>query len=204
MKLTTLILVTLLTCSSCSPGSDYQPRNGDIIFHTSQSPQSLAIQKATHPPYSHMGIVYLKDKQAYVFEAVEPVELTPLVQWIARGEHGEFAVKRLRDADELFGAAALARMHEEGETFRGKHYDPFFEWSDERIYCSELVWKIYQRALGIEIGVLQTLRDFDLSDPLVQAKLEERYGDNIPLDMKVISPAAMFDSDFLVTVDLGP
>ena len=147
-----------------------------------------------------MGIVYLKDKQAYVFEAVEPVKLTPLDQWIARGEHGQFAVKRLRDADELLDAASLARMKELGDAFRGKHYDLYFEWSDDRIYCSELVWKIYQRALGIEIGALQTLRDFDRSDPVVQAKMLERYGDNIPLDMKVISPAAIFASDLLVTV----
>ena len=204
MKLTTLVLFALLAGCSSSPGTDYQLRNGDIIFHTSRSPQSVAIQKATHSPYSHMGIVYLKDEHAYVFEAVKRVKLTPLDQWIARGEHGEFAVKRLRDADELLDAAALARMKEVGDAFRAKDYDLFFEWSDEQIYCSELVWKIYQRALGIEIGVLQTLRDFDLSDPLVQAKLEERYGDNIPLDMEVISPAAMFDSDLLGTVDLGP
>ena len=32
-------------------------QNGDIIFQSSQSDQSIAIQLATHSKYSHMGIV---------------------------------------------------------------------------------------------------------------------------------------------------
>ncbi|WP_206680678.1 hypothetical protein [Hymenobacter polaris] len=33
-------------------------REGDLIFHTSQSAQSQAIQLATHSPYSHCGLLY--------------------------------------------------------------------------------------------------------------------------------------------------
>jgi hypothetical protein len=76
-----------------------------------------------------------------------------------------------------------------------------FEWSDDRIYCSELVWKIYQRGAGIEIGALQTMKDFDLTSPAVAAKLRERFGDTVPLNETVISPAAMFDSPLLTTVE---
>jgi hypothetical protein len=35
---------------------------------------------------------------------------------------------------------------------------------------------------------------------MVQAKMKERYGNHIPLDEQVISPAAMFNSDKLITV----
>jgi hypothetical protein len=31
-----------------------------------------------------------------------------------------------------------------GEEFTGKNYDMTFEWSDNNIYCSELIWKVYQ------------------------------------------------------------
>ena len=91
-------------------------------------------------------------------------------------------------------------MRAVGETYRGRGYDLYFEWSDERIYCSELVWKVYKRAVGIEIGHLQRLRDFDLSHPVVRQKLRERYGSRIPSDEPVISPAAMFNSDQLIEV----
>ena len=76
----------------------------------------------------------------------------------------------------------------------------YFGWSDDRIYCSELVWKIYKEALGIELGKLQQLKEFDLSHPIVQKKLKERYGNNIPYDEKVISPAAIFESEELELV----
>ena len=196
-----LILLAIIVLSySCEAPTEYEPRNGDVIFHTSQSSQSLAVQKATNSPYSHMGIVYVRDGKPVVYEAVEPVKLTPLDAWIRRGERGRFVVKRLIDADRLLTPDALERMREAGKAFEGKPYDLYFEWSDERVYCSELVWKIFKRALDIEVGALQTMRAFDLSDPVVQAKIRERWAGQPPLDERVISPAAMFTSNMLETV----
>ncbi|MEW5978574.1 MAG: YiiX/YebB-like N1pC/P60 family cysteine hydrolase [Acidobacteriota bacterium] len=91
-------------------------------------------------------------------------------------------------------------MKAEGRKFQGKSYDLYFDWSDDKIYCSELVWKIYKRSLGVEIGNTQHLGDFDLSDPVVMTKIQERWKGSPPQDEVVISPRAMFDSDNLVTV----
>ena len=68
------------------------------------------------------------------------------------------------------------------------------------IYCSELIWKIYKRATGIELGKLQKLKDFDLTNETVKKKHKERYADKIPTDETVISPAAIFECDKLETV----
>jgi hypothetical protein len=193
-------LLVSLALLGCNPSSGYTPRDGDIVFHTSRSAQSLAIQLATKSPYSHMGIVYLRDGKPFVFEAVQPVKLTPLDEWIARGERQQFVAKRLRDADARLTAETLRSMRAVGEQLAGKDYDPYFEWSDERIYCSELVWKIFERGAGIELGERQTIADFDLSHPAVQQKLKERYGDRVPLDEVVISPAAIFAAADLETV----
>ena len=175
-------------------------QNGDIIFQTSKSSQSKAIQLATKSKYSHMGIIYVTEGQYYVYEAVQPVKLTKLNEWIKRGDASHYVVKRLKNSSEMLTPENIQRMKYKGEKFKGKTYDIYFEWSDERIYCSELVWKIYKEALGIEIGDLQELQDFDLTADLVKDKLKERYGDKIPSDEKVISPARMFESDNLVTV----
>jgi hypothetical protein len=43
--------------------------------------------------------------------------------------------------------------------------------------------------------------EFDLSDPLVQEKIRERFGDSVPKDEPVISPAAIFASNILITVN---
>lgn len=174
--------------------------NGDLIFQTSLSGQSKAIQLATNSKYSHCGIVYSDNGQFYVFEAIQPVKTTPLDKWIARGENGHYVIKRLKNADQVLTAETLQKMKQEGEKFKGKNYDLTFEWSDDKIYCSELIWKIYQRATGIEIGRLEKLGDFDLTDEAVKKKMKERYGDKIPMDEIVISPAAIFDSELLITV----
>lgn len=189
-----------LVLVSCAPRVDYAARDGDIVFHTSRSAQSLAIQLATKSPYSHMGIVYLREGKPFVFEAVQPVKLTPLDEWIERGERQQFVAKRLREADTLLTAETLRSMRAVGEQLAGKDYDPYFEWSDERIYCSELVWKIFERGAGIELGERQTIAAFDLSHPAVQAKVRERYGEHVPLDEVVISPAAIFAAADLETV----
>jgi hypothetical protein len=197
---TALALLLATTLAGCWQTGGYQPRNGDIVFQTSRSAQSQAIQLATKSPYSHMGIVYLRDGAAYVFEATQPVKLTPLGDWIERGARRHFAAKRLRDAETRLTPAVLERMRAAGEEFTGKDYDLYFEWSDERVYCSELVWKIFERGAGIEIGTLATISSFDLSAPAVKAKLRERWGDHVPLDETVISPAAMFAAPELETV----
>jgi uncharacterized protein YycO len=187
--------------AGCQATGEYSPRNGDLIFQTTSSRQSEAIQLATGSPYSHMGIVYVENGAILVFEAVGPVKSTPLAEWTARGENGHFVVKRLKKADDVLTPANLARMKEIGETrYRGKPYDIHFGWSDDRLYCSELVWKIYRDGAGVKIGAVQKLGDFDLSHPTVRQLMKERYGETIPFGEKVISPAAMFASDLLETV----
>jgi hypothetical protein len=82
----------------------------------------------------------------------------------------------------------------------GRDYDLAFEWSDERLYCSELVAKLYSRCAGIDLGRMQTMRDLDLSHPAVASKLHERFGESLPLDEPVISPESILTDPRLVTV----
>ena len=177
-----------------------QLHDGDLIFQTSASAQSKAIQLATKSKYSHCGLIFKEGGEYYVFEAVQPVKKTALEKWIGRGENGKYVIKRLRNADRILNAEALSKMKKAGESFAGKNYDLTFEWSDEEIYCSELIWKIYQRSTGIEIGKPEKLRDFDLSNGIVKAKMKERYGSKMPMNETVISPAAIFASEKLFVV----
>jgi len=177
-----------------------QLKDGDIIFQTSLSRQSAAIQLATHSQYSHCGLIYKTGDSYFVYEAVQPVKLTPLNKWIAKGKGGHFVIKRLKNADEILTPRVIAKMKQVGETFKGKNYDIYFDWSDDKIYCSELIWKIYKRSTGLEVGKLQQLRDFDLSSSIVQQIMKKRYGNSIPLNETVISPVSIFNSDLLTVV----
>jgi hypothetical protein len=174
-------------------------QNGDIIFQTSLSTQSAAIQKATGSKYSHCGIIF-KQHGLYVCEAVQPVKMTPLNAWIARGQDGKYVVKRLKDRSPLEQASAYKKFRNACNSFLGKNYDLTFGWSDQKVYCSELIWKSYDRGLGIKLGSLKPLKDFNLSNPDVRKKIKERYGSKLPGNELVISPQAIFESDLLETV----
>lgn len=201
MRVITALFVLGFACAcvlGCNQaGADQQVRDGDIVFQNSKSAQSLAIQRATRSPYSHMGMIVQRDGQPFVLEATDTVRYTPLDAWIKRGEGAHFVVKRLRGVQERMTPETVKKAKAVLKTLEGKSHDLTFEWSDDRMYCSELVWKFYERASGVHIGELQKLRDFDLSDPEVSAKLHERYGDSVPLDEPVISPVAMFNSPLL-------
>lgn len=197
------LLLSFLPFLSCKENNDSNIamlRDGDIIFQTSTSAQSKAIQLATNSPYSHCGIIYKQEGKYFVYEAVQPVQITPLSKWISRGKNNNYIVKRLKKADSILTPPVLQHMKSVGKNFNNRDYDLYFEWSDERIYCSELVWKLYKQSTGLEVGKLQKLKDFDLSHSTVQQKMRERYGSTIPLNEKVISPAAIFESDLLYTV----
>lgn len=185
------------------PSKKKEFQNGDIIFQTSLSPQSKAVQLATNSKYSHCGLIFKKEddnKNWYVLEAIQPVKYTLLDEWIARGKNGHFIVKRLI-SDPMLPKPRLTKLRTNAEKYLGKDYDLAFEWTDNKIYCSELIWKTYKETTGLEIGNLQQLRDFNLSNNLVRSKLRERYGNKIPLNETVISPQSIFDSKNLITID---
>lgn len=140
------ILIIAVFCSR----DEFVFRNSDIIFQISRSSQSKAIQIATKSKYSHMGIIYKEKGKCYVCEAVQPVKLTELSRWISHGQGKHFVVKRLKNAKILLTKKVQEKMKDIATMYLGRNYDKFFEWSDERIYCSELVWKIYKNSLGIQ------------------------------------------------------
>jgi hypothetical protein len=147
-----------------------------------------------------MGIIRRDEGEISVLEAVQPVRSTALAKWVARGEGRHFVLKRLRGSRRLLTPEAVERLRSAEQAFVGKPYDLYFEWSDERIYCSELVWKVYKMALDLEIGHLQKGSDFDFSNPVVSRKVNERFPDGFPSGETVISPEQIFESDLLETV----
>jgi len=77
-KLLVIAALGLLYLVGCIDSLAEQLRDGDIIFQTSRSEQSFAIQKATRSQYSHMGIVFFRNGSSHVYEAINTVQYTPL------------------------------------------------------------------------------------------------------------------------------
>ena len=174
-------------------------KDGDVIFQTSESSQCEAVRIATRSKFSHCGVIFTKDDQKFVLEAVQPVKITPLNEWIKHGKKQCYMVKRVKDTLSL-NNQKLTAMRLEGTKLLNKDYDLFFEWNDDKIYCSELVWKIYERGANITLCKEQLLQSFNLKDPKVKTILKQRYGNNIPLREKVVAPSQLAASELLETI----
>ena len=141
---------------------------------------------------------YHKNGKAWVLEAVQPVKYTALQQWIDRGVERHYVVKRFKT-----NLTVQQKQHliKNAEQYLGQPYDLYFEWDNRALYCSEIVWKAYHDALGIELAPLSKLRQFNLSSSEVKQLMQQRYGQNIPLNETVIAPQAIFASTALIEVD---
>jgi uncharacterized protein YycO len=202
MKHILYLLISIFIITACSNDNTSLDKlqSGDLIFQTSTSMQSIPIQLATKSKYSHVGMVFKKGEDLFVYEAVSPVQIVDIDTYISRGKGSDYVVKRLKNADEVITDQVLKKMESLAKKELGKGYDIYFNWSDSKMYCSEYIWKIYKKATGLEIGKLRPLKDFDLTSETLQRILKERYGNNIPYNEKMISPGDMFNSELLVEV----
>jgi hypothetical protein len=173
-------------------------KTGDILFISNAGGQGKAIQFATKSKYTHVGIVFIENGKTYVYHAVEPVMKSTLDEFLDYSADGKFVAKRLKG--NVLNETSNEQMRKMASSLLGKHYDIYFNWKDDEWYCSEFVWKLYERVYKKEVGTLRPLKDFDLSSPVVRAVMEKRYGKDIPYEEKMISPQDMFDSDLLEEV----
>jgi uncharacterized protein YycO len=174
-------------------------KDGDIIFQSSLSQQSKAVEEATNSPFSHCGLIFYENGNPFVYEAVQPVGKRKLSDWIESGVSQKYVIMRLMDSSSLT-KDNLEKMKLFAKNQFGRNYDIYFGWSDKEWYCSELVWKTYYNILSIELAKPKALKEFNIDAPIVRKTMAKRYGNNIPYDEKMISPGQIFDSKFLYQV----
>jgi hypothetical protein len=145
-------------------------KTGDLVFQTSTSSQSKAILWATKSKYSHVGIVWRHADKLDVLEAVQPVKVTPMKAWVARGLLGRYTVLRYPQLTDAQAKTIVA----EARRYLGRNYDLFFVPGNPEIYCSELVWLAF-KAAGIEIGREQRSADLDMDNLLVRKLVAKRW-----------------------------
>jgi hypothetical protein len=174
---------------------NYSPQEGDILFQSlPHSPLVNAIEGATQSPYSHCGIVANRDGDWVVFEAFRSVETTPLREFIFRGREQGFAVYRFKGDDRKYIPATI----ENARTYLGRPYDVRYRMDDERIYCSELIYKAYREASGQQLGKLVRLGDLNWRP--FEGTIKHFEGGPVPLDREMITPKDVAEADQLELV----
>lgn len=149
---------------------------GDILFQESKSNQSKYIKTATNSRYTHCGIICKKDGKDYVLEASNVVKLTPVQEWIGRGVGKHVKVRECPIKDFKIDL----------NKYIGKKYDTSFSWTDDRMYCSELVYKIYADN-GIKLCKLRKVSDYKVKE--FKEYLKKRA---ISINELVVAPSDLF------------
>jgi hypothetical protein len=190
LGLAVILIISTLTLTYTVRTVKYTPKDGDIIFQSSQSFQSTAIKIGTVSKYSHCGIIVMRNDRPYVLEAHKGVELTPLNKWIDRGVLcNHYKIMRLKDAKKLKINYTL-----------NVPYDLDFRFNNGKYYCSELVWDIYKDN-NIDLCNPKQLKEYHfLNVPLVKKKIKER---GFTLEQSVVAPSDLVKSNKLKTVAYG-
>lgn len=190
------VLALAVSCRTrAAPVARPEVEAGDLVFETSMSPQSAAIQWATRSRWSHVGIVEVARDGTFVIEALGKVSRTPWQAWRRRARRGgDLLVLRPSALPREQRARAVARARE----LLGRPYDAQFGWGDDRIYCSELVVKAYERGAGISLGRRERLGDLRLGG--IEAAAERRWGGKLPRDLVLVTPASLAEDPRLARV----
>jgi len=171
-------------------------KDGDIIFQTSASKQSELLETVTKSKYTHVGIIVKSSNKFYVAEASSKVKITPLERFISKGKNHRYMVLRSNEINE----SKFLKMKTFVKGLLGKNYDLKFQWNNDEMYCSELVWKAFNR-VGIKLSEPKTFRDFNLSTEVAKREILKRFKNSIfSLDETVVAPVDIAENKNLKLV----
>ncbi len=176
-----IALSLFIACNTHKENKWWFLQTGDIVFQESLYPNHQVIGWLSRNTINHCGIVLEENNRYYVVEVLNGVQKTPMDTWVARGLKREYLAMRLSERPENWD-----RLKIEIIKVMKKPTDFYFRWTDEAYYNAELVYKMYERALGIQLGKFRVILTPTLSDSLRQ-KLGS-YNHKLPAKLEIITP----------------
>ena len=176
-----------LTKSDIHP--TYEPREGDLVFQALPLDVDLiqAIEGITQSHYSHVGVLHLRKGKWTVIEAcASGVIYTPFEKWEKIGRNGRWAVYRLKPKYRPHIPKFLKNLH----SHAGKPYDFKYEFTDDKLYCSELVFHAWKKTTHKNMGKLENV--LSLNWKPYQATIEKYNQGPLPTTGRIlISPISL-------------
>jgi len=209
MKSSKLIIVLFLLIGGLLPGcikkkpvidlSKYDFQDGDILLQHIPSYLCSVIADVSQSQYSHCGIIVKKGSRTFVLEAIGPVRYTPISRWISRGVQNRFT--QIRPINLSRDQIQLAIL--EAEKMLGRPYDLRYDMDEQKIYCSELIYKAYQRGCQIEIGEQETLGSLNWKPH--EQFIRHLEGGGLPLNRVMVTPESLtHDTDIKIIFSTFP
>jgi hypothetical protein len=135
MNLIALIIISIFSHNSYA----LELKSGDILLQPLHCWACNLIEAQTKSEYSHIGVVTkVEDDITYVAEAFINVREVNFTEFNSKTQKG-LKLKVLRP---FFLNPDLSKNF--NQYFKGLPYDSAYLWNDNEIYCSELVYKLFQ------------------------------------------------------------
>ena len=161
-------------------------REGDMLFQSLPHGELVdSIEGVTQSEWSHCGILTKVGNHWCVAEAIGDVHYAPLRLWILRGRNSKVAAYRLRNIPENFNE----KLNSGIKKMLGRPYDYHYAPDDTEIYCSELIYKVYDRELNVKVGGWQKLGDLNWKPYTDFIKTMEPG--SLPLEREIVTPVSI-------------
>lgn len=176
-----LFLISMLLLAGCGNGIDVTDlREGDVVFIESQSSQAPYIKVGTMSKWTHCGVVVDTPQGLKVLEASKTVRLTSFAKFIGFAKNENWTVKRPNQ--KLEKSISYSK-------YLGMPYDLEFKFNNEKMYCSELVWLVYQDQ-GVELCKPRKVSSFICTRiPRVKKLMQKR---NISMEQTAVAPVDLY------------
>jgi hypothetical protein len=160
-------------------------RTGDLLFQHVPSHLSSFVADLGEWPVSNVGLVFVREGRAYVFDTLVKVRLMPLRDWLAQGLRGEYLLARdpvltMTDAEEVVRTAA---------TWLDRPHDLRLAQDDQAFTGAELAHKAFLR--GARIQLSRQSRLADLRWKANESYLREAFRGELPLHTLLTVPETL-------------
>lgn len=165
---------------------------GDIVFTSIGTTLFRQIASASLCWSNHVGLIIGHDGQDYlVAESRVPLSTTTtLTRFIQRSADQRCGVRRL--STQLTDKQKIALIAQVPSRLN-KFYHTGFDYNSSRQFCSKFVFDIYQSALSIKIGEIETFGELLSKNP--DAKLnfwKLWFIGQIPWERTTVTPASLW------------
>lgn len=176
-----LLIISMLLLAGCGNSIDVANlQEGDIVFIESQSSQSPYIKVGTMSKWTHCGVVVNTPEGLKILEASKTVRLTPFAKFIGSAKNDNWTVKR--PDQKLEKSISYSK-------YLGMPYDLEFKFNNGKMYCSELVWLVYQDQ-GVELCKPRKVSSFICTRiPRVKKLMQKR---NISMEQTAVAPVDLY------------
>ncbi len=167
---------------------------GDLVFIRVDAKPFREVADATNSWTNHVGIVMeTSGQEPVIAESKFPFSrATTFSKFIARSEHGRFAVARLKTT---LSPKQQQRVAESARKRFSIFYDTGFNLHSKRQFCSRFVREVVAEATDIEVGEVETFAHLLQRNPHANVGFwKVWYFGRIPWERETVTPASLLTS----------